>query len=125
MPKVRVAVCHLWIVATEPLLGTGQAILVNVTSLRTDSDTTLMLNRGDHPFIVKPSVISFSDAIAADVRQVARGIDDGYFPQQSPCSAALIKRIQNGILASRRTPQKVKIFYRSISPQLAGTAESG
>jgi hypothetical protein len=125
MPQVRVAIRHLWIVATEPVALTGEAILVNLTSLRSDSDTTLVLNRGDHPFIVKASVISFSDAIATDVRRVAAGIDAGYFSKQTPCSAALIKRIQEGILASRRTPQKVKAFYRSVSPELTGTSESG
>jgi hypothetical protein len=111
MPQVRVSIPHLWIVATEPLVESGQAILANLTNLRSDSDTTLVLNRSDHPFITKPSVISFGDAPIADVRLVA----SGNFPRQSPCSAALIQLIEAGILASSRTPQKVKAFYESIS----------
>jgi hypothetical protein len=116
---------HLWIVATEPLAQNGEAIMVNATSLRSHSDTTLVLNRGDHPFIVKPSVISFGDSFIADVRLVANGIDYGHWPQHKRCSDSLIERIQAGILASRWTPGKVKAFYRDLISKSLDSARPG
>jgi hypothetical protein len=124
MPQVQVRIPHLWIVATEPLPATGESILVNVTTLRSHSDKTLVLNRGDHPFIYKESVVSFGDSIIAGVRLVAAGIDNGLWPQREPCSEALIQQIQIGILASPRTPAKVKAFYRALASEPFDPANS-
>jgi hypothetical protein len=36
--------------------------MVNLTTKRPHSDVTTVLNRGDHPFIQRPSVVMYSDA---------------------------------------------------------------
>lgn len=116
MPQVHVAVPHLWIIATEPLPKSNLAIIVNMTSLQPHSDTTLTLSIGDHPFVVKPTVINFGDCLVTDVRRIAEGIDLKMFPVRDPCSAALLARIQAGLLQSPRTPFGVKRFLRSNFP---------
>ncbi|MEK7486771.1 MAG: hypothetical protein AABZ60_20805 [Planctomycetota bacterium] len=58
LPHNISAIEHLWIVLTEPSPIKNEVIIVNVTSLRSYSDKTVILNEGDHPFIHHPSVIS-------------------------------------------------------------------
>ena len=117
MPRPGVATPHLWIVATEPLATTSEAILVNVTTLRDHSDTTLILDVGDHPFIVRKSVIFFDDAQIIDTRKLAAGIQAGFWRQKERCSDYLIDRIQKALVASLRTPEKIKIFYRALKSE--------
>lgn len=59
---------HLWLLITNPNPATHEAIMVNVTTQRPHSDTTTILNVGDHPFVQKPSVIFYADARTVDTR---------------------------------------------------------
>ena len=52
---------HLWIVLTKPNKD-GRAVCVNITSWTFDSDETVILVPGDHPFITKKSVVHYEDA---------------------------------------------------------------
>ncbi len=57
LPKPGQETEHLWVLITRPDPTTREAIMVNVTTQRPHSDTTTVLNRGDHPFIQRPSVV--------------------------------------------------------------------
>jgi hypothetical protein len=57
---------HLWVLITRPDPGTRNAIMVNITTQRSHSDTTTTLNIGDHPFIKRPSVVFYSYAQITD-----------------------------------------------------------
>jgi len=113
MPKPGQAVPHLWIIVTDPLASSHEAVIVNVTTLRQHSDTTVVLKPGDHPYIQHDSVIFYADARLADVRNIQAGIDGGWFRQYDACSPALLKRIQEGLLASKFTRNKIKDFCRA------------
>jgi hypothetical protein len=54
---------HLWVLVTRAHPDNGQAIMVNITTLRAHSaDTTTVLQPGDHPFITQASVVFYADA---------------------------------------------------------------
>ena len=116
IPKSADEIEHLWIVLTEPD-SDGMAVCVNVTRRESYSDTTLVLNIGDHPFIRKESVVHYPDASKLDLTRVQKAIDAK--PRQyickphKPCSNDLLERIRNGLLASPHTPKGLKSFCKS------------
>ena len=57
LPKPGQDTEHLWVLITRPNPQTHTTIMVNVTTQRPHSDTTTILNAGEHPFVQKPSVI--------------------------------------------------------------------
>ena len=107
MPTLSIA--HLWIIITEPSQDSGTAVIVNVTTRRAHSDATVILKASDHPYVRHESVIMFSDAQIFDTKIIEKEIND-----RNPnvtihhcCSNALLKKIQQGLLASPMTPNKV------------------
>ena len=53
---------HLWILVTDPHPESQKSVIVSVTTLRSHSDQTVILRKGDHPYILHDSVISYQDA---------------------------------------------------------------
>ena len=47
---------------SEEYTSTGIAVCVNVSSRKPHSDTTVILQRGDHSFVTHESVINYQDA---------------------------------------------------------------
>ena len=68
LPKPGHDTEHVWVLITRPDPQTHEAIMVNVTTQRPHSDTTTILNDGEHPFVKRPSVIFYADARMVDVR---------------------------------------------------------
>lgn len=118
MPKPGQKTAHLWIIVTAAEAGSGQAVMVNLTTQRPHSDTTVVLNTGDHPFVRHPTVVNCSDARFVDVRQLEQEVRAGYFTAQATCTALVLQRIQSGVLASKFTPMKIKTYCRTakLSP---------
>ncbi len=102
---------HLWVLITRPDPHTNEAIMVNVTTLRPHSETTTILNPGDHPFVQKPSVIFYADARKVDVRLLDDAVGSGSFRAHAAFQDAVLKRIQDGLLKSALTPKKIKDAY--------------
>lgn len=102
---------HLWILVTEPDPQTKLAVIVSVTTLRGHSDTTLVLHKGDHPFIIRPSIVSYTDAREYRVDKIEQRIADGW-PKCDPCSTDLLRQIQDGLLASPYTALRIKAVCR-------------
>jgi hypothetical protein len=93
---------HLHIVIS-PVID-GKVLLVNLTSKKYDSDDTCILCVGDHEFIKHDSVISYVDAIAADVSLMEKAILSQTFKPQSPISDTVLKKIQDGAQESDAFP---------------------
>jgi hypothetical protein len=53
---------HLWIVISDPAVNRDQVLIVNVTTFRSDKETTCRLNPGDHPAIVHNSCVNYAEA---------------------------------------------------------------
>jgi hypothetical protein len=103
---------HLWIVVTEPTKESDVCVIVNLTTLRNSQDQTVALNRGDHPFINRPTSVRYSDAQFADVRRLRADIEAGTAVPHRACTAEILRLIQDGIFASPYTPKKVATFCR-------------
>ena len=112
LPKSSKATEHLWIIVTEIDDHTRKAICVNLTTLRNHSDTTCVLKRGDHPFVVHDSVINFSDAQEMPIDKVEQALaaktDHFVCKLLDHCDAGLLARIRQGLLDSRLTPKGIK-----------------
>lgn len=118
LPKPGHDVSHLWvlILCSDPV--TMETVIVNLTTQRSHSDTTLVLQPGDHPFVKHPSVVHYGDARIVDGRPIEAALMAGTFPAHSDCSPDLLHRIQEGLLTSPFTPGKVKMYVRR---RLSGT----
>ena len=52
---------HLWAVITNPDQD-DNVVIVNLTTRQPHSDDTVVLSRGEHPFVRHETVISYQDA---------------------------------------------------------------
>jgi hypothetical protein len=108
---------HLWIVLTPPRED-GTAVCVNVTSWKFDCDETVILEPGDHPFVTKKSIVHFEDArflLLGRVEQlIATGTKEFVCRTHSCCTYKLMDRVREGLIKSKRTPNGIKEYCRSI-----------
>ena len=95
---------HLWIVATEPLSTTTQAVIVSITTLRNAVDQTTILREGDHPFIEHDSPVHFGDAQIVLGSKIDSRIASGETENHACCTDKLIDEIEEGLWASPFTP---------------------
>jgi hypothetical protein len=115
LPKPGQETEHLWVLITRPDPASSEAIMVNVTTQRPHSDTTTVLNRGDHPFIQRPSVVLYADARTVDTRLLDQAVAAGSFRSHGAFSALVLGRIQAGVRTSPFTPKKIKeSFARAV-----------
>ena len=115
LPKPGHDTEHLWVLITRPHPQTHEAIMVNVTTQRPHSDTTTILNAGDHPFVQKPSVIFYADARMVDTRLLDAAVQRGACRGHAAFQTAVLARIQAGIAASPFTPRKIKTAYAAYA----------
>lgn len=108
LPKPRHEVEHLWALVTAPDPETGEAIMVNLTTQRPHSDTTTIIQPGEHSFVDRPTVVFYADARIVDVNLLEGGIHQGLLRQHAALSQELLRRTQSGLVASRFTPRKIK-----------------
>ena len=113
LPKPGQNVAHLWVVITEPDPATGEVIIVNLTTQRPHSDTTVILQAGDHPFIKHPTAVNFIDARIVILSLLEQAIATGTGAVHQIVEASVLKRIQDGLLRSSFTPNKIKAFFRA------------
>jgi hypothetical protein len=111
LPKPGQETEHLWVLVTRPDPASREAIMVNVTTQRPHSDTTTVLNRGDHPFIQRPSVVLYADARTVDTRLLDQAVASGSFRAHTAFSGPVLQRIQAGLQTSPFTPKKIKDSY--------------
>lgn len=103
---------HLWILLTDPDPSTNLAVIVSVTSLKSYSDKTVVLKKGDHPYLTHSSVVSYGHAREYRVDKIEKMIASGW-PLCDPCSDELLKAVQDGLLASPHTERRLKAVCQS------------
>lgn len=113
MPQPNQRIPHLWVIATEPN-SSGEVVIVNMTSPENCPDRTVIVCKGDHPFVTHDSVINFADAKIGDATAILHGINSKLCHQCDPCSASLVEKIQQGIIQSDFTPNKIKEYCDSL-----------
>lgn len=115
LPKPGQDIPHLWVILTEPEPGTGRAVIVNLTTKRPHSDVTVVLQPGDHPFVQHETVVNYSDARMVETRRLEAAILSGLCRRHQSLDARILKRIQDGLLKSPFTPNKIKTYFRARS----------
>jgi hypothetical protein len=115
LPKPGQETEHLWLLITNADPVTNEAIMVNVTTRRPHSDTTTILNVGDHPFIQKPSVIFYADTRIVNSGLLDAAVTRGAFQAHAAFQAPIIRRIQSGVAASPLTPKKIQTAYAAYA----------
>ena len=82
---------HLWALITSPDPESGDAVMVNLTTQRPHSDTTTIIQAGEHPFVDRPTVVFYADARMVDVKILEEGLHHGLVRQHAPLSAELLE----------------------------------
>ena len=100
---------HLCLFPTDYAGNPPRTIILNATSWSHWKDQTLILQPGDHSFIVQKSVIAYDYACLLREWHVERILKEG--TAQPPASTELLLRITDGLTKSPFTPNKVKAFY--------------
>jgi hypothetical protein len=117
LPKPDQEVSHLWVLITTPDAA-GDAVMVNLTTQRPYSDTTVVFQSGDHPFIRHPTVVNYSDARLVNAAKLDAAIKAGICLQLAPVSPVVLNQIQAGLRRSPFTPNKIKAEYRMRTGEL-------
>lgn len=104
---------HLHIVITEPN-DKGEIVTVPVTTLRRHSETIVTLNKGDHPRITHPSVISFTHSRIRTVSQIDALIKNYDATKKPSMDENILERCRKGALESDNTPNDVRSFLERL-----------
>jgi hypothetical protein len=104
---------HLWALITAPDPESGDAVMVNLTTQRPHSDTTMIIQPGEHPFVDRPTVVFYADARMVNVNTLDEGVRQNFVHQHDALSKELLQRIQDGLLASKFTPDKIKKAFEA------------
>lgn len=91
----------------------AKLVIANLTSRKQGSDTTTILDVGDHAYIKHETVVYYADARLATVEgieKIAQFPDYGF---HDDCTDELLRRIQQGVLNSRYTPKKIKDYCKN------------
>ncbi len=108
---------HLFFILTDPDTVNGKIVVVavNITG-RTEyglgSDTTVVLNVGDHPFISKPSVVVYKKAMLSDASKIVKYINQEKSLDCYELEDDVFKKVQEGIFESDLTPPEIVEYCR-------------
>jgi hypothetical protein len=105
---------HLYIAIAQT--SESDYLFVNVTSRRPNSETAcILLPSSDVPnFIVRESVIAYQFAREMDASELASLIADGSPVPKGSCSEAILGKIQQGGLVSRRLKNRYKTALKTF-----------
>ncbi len=87
--------------------------MLNITTRRPTSDSTVILTPGDHPFVRHESVVAFEHASLFKVEKLERGLTNGSLSKYPDISDSLFTAVKQGLLSSPRTPQNIKTYCHS------------
>ena len=105
---------HLWVLVlvTDPVGEPSLTVIVAVSSWKDHKDNTVILMPGDHPFVQHKSVIFYPHAQITKIQDLNEAVQRNSGSIRDPCTPAVLQRIQEGLLRSPFTPNKVKTFSR-------------
>jgi hypothetical protein len=105
---------HLWLVVAELFDSPTKIVIVNLTTKREGSDTTVILKLGDHPFVKHDTVVNYSDARIFSKDDLIAKIERKFFSTDKIFAENILRTIQQGLLISPYTPKGIKESCRAI-----------
>ncbi len=104
---------HVWFVLTDPVGMPGKVVAVMIQSAKPYTDSTVLLEHGDHPFIRHQTSVSFGQATFFTLEKLQRYFQKGMCHLLQDMSAALLDKVRKGLLASARTPHSIRAYCQS------------
>lgn len=99
---------HLWLIINDPAAHHNLALIVNVTTLRLDAESTCLVAPGEHPFVKHDSYVRFAGARQARVADLAAAVKKGLLKPQQAASKTLLEKIRTGAQASPQLPCELR-----------------
>lgn len=97
---------HLWIVIAK---SSDSVVIVNFTTKPSFShDDTCTVTKGEHPFVVHETIVNYRQSQVVDDAVLEGAKAHGYIEMRDAVSPGLLRRIQEGAIASPYAPQKVQ-----------------
>jgi len=106
---------HLHVVLTEPDQQ-GNFLVVWLTSKRSGSDPTVVVNPGDHPFIKRPTSVAYFDAQIISKSKLENELKLRIAKPRDPVSDEIFQKIRGGLSKSFYTKRRIKEYFSKISP---------
>jgi hypothetical protein len=104
---------HLFVIILQAENNTKNTIIVNIQTVRDGKfDKTVILHKGDHPFIDKDSYVNYRLAKIVSLVDLNQKISDGTAVVKEPLDKEIFQKICEGICKSSRTPIEVVEMYR-------------
>lgn len=91
---------HLWVIINDPPAHNDVALIVNVSTLRPNAETTSILAPDEHPFIKHDSYVRYASARGADVTNLAAALKKGLLKPHQAASRAFLEKLRMGAQAS-------------------------
>ncbi|MCL5098047.1 MAG: hypothetical protein M1608_11075 [Candidatus Omnitrophica bacterium] len=91
---------HLWLVINNPPAHAGVALIVNVSTLRPNAETTCLVQKGEHPFIQHDSYVRYGSARSANVADLEKLVKAGRRKPHQAASRVLLEKVRAGATAS-------------------------
>lgn len=104
---------HLYVVVIGSFGDPKKTIIVNLTTKRSTSDTTVFLQSNQHSFIKHPTVVAYSYAQIVETGALITYANSKENSSHQSFDQNVLSIIQEGILKSDFTPNEVKAFYKA------------
>ena len=102
---------HLWVVLTDPD-DNDKVVIVNLTTRRSHSNDTVTLNRSDHRFVQRDTVIFYQDARLVKASALTNAVRGGVAIMHDPFRPNVLTDIQRGLINPPNTPNLIKEYTR-------------
>jgi hypothetical protein len=102
---------HLWVVLCDPIPPRDEILMVMLTTARAYTDDTVVLAKGDHPFVERNTAVSYGTADYRRVSALIAAMQRGRCELRETMSARILRRVQDGLLTSPRTVNAVRDRY--------------
>ena len=95
----------------------GNTLIVPMSSYEGNySDSTCILDIGDHEFIKHKSFVLYLEAQIRNADELQEDIDAGMLIPQKDMSEYIFLKIRNGVVRSGNTSRKIKKYFNSRQP---------
>lgn len=107
---------HLHFICCDPVFdaraGSEAVLMVNISSAHPSLqfDSTCVLSRGDHPYLVRDSFVYYRKAGIFRQDNVERSIIDGTFSTHAACAENVLQRILDGFGVSNEVRPVIRRF---------------
>jgi hypothetical protein len=91
---------HLWLLSSDPSVHSGFALIVNVSTLRPNAETTCIVQAGDHSFIKHDSYVRYASARKVKTADLAEAVKKGLLKPHQAASKAFLAKVRAGAKAS-------------------------